>query len=75
MSKNKVITGYVRMELPAGKATPGAKVGQALGQRGVNLMEFCKAFNAASASFFVNWLFSAMLVINSALFTIYILLK
>lgn len=42
----KKITGYVKLQIPAGKATPQPPVGPALGQQGVNIMEFCKAFNA-----------------------------
>ena len=42
----KKITGYVKLQCPAGKATPSPPVGPALGQHGVNLMEFCKQFNA-----------------------------
>jgi len=42
----KKITGYVRLQVPAGKATPSPPIGPALGQRGLNIMEFCKAFNA-----------------------------
>ena len=41
----KKITGYVKLQLPAGKATPSPPVGPALGQHGVNIMEFCKAYN------------------------------
>ena len=44
----KKITGYIKLEIPAGKANPSPPVGPALGQRGVNIMEFCKAFNAAT---------------------------
>ena len=44
----KKIDGYVKLELPAGKANPSPPVGPALGQRGVNIMEFCKQFNAAT---------------------------
>lgn len=44
----KKITGYVKLEIPAGKANPSPPVGPALGQRGLNIMEFCKAFNAAT---------------------------
>ena len=40
------ITGYVKLQIPAGKATPAPPVGPALGQHGVNIMEFCKQFNA-----------------------------
>ena len=42
----KKITGYVKLQLPAGKANPSPPVGPALGQHGINIMEFCKAFNA-----------------------------
>jgi large subunit ribosomal protein L11 len=42
----KEITGYVKLQLPAGKANPSPPVGPALGQHGVNIMEFCKQFNA-----------------------------
>ena len=44
----KKIDGYVKLEIPAGKANPSPPIGPALGQRGVNIMEFCKAFNAAT---------------------------
>jgi large subunit ribosomal protein L11 len=46
----KKITGYVKLQLPAGKANPSPPVGPALGQHGVNIMGFCKEFNAKSAS-------------------------
>ena len=49
MSKKK-ITGYVKMVVPAGKANPAPPIGTALGPRGVNIMEFCKAFNEQSKS-------------------------
>lgn len=42
----KKITGYIKLQIPAGNATPAPPVGPALGQKGVNIMEFCKAFNA-----------------------------
>jgi large subunit ribosomal protein L11 len=45
----KKITGYVKLQVPAGSATPQPPIGPALGQRGLNLMEFCKAFNARTA--------------------------
>jgi large subunit ribosomal protein L11 len=45
----KKITGYIKMQIPAGKANPAPPVGLALGQHGVNIMEFCKAFNAKTA--------------------------
>ena len=44
----KKIDGYIKLQIPAGQANPSPPVGPALGQRGVNIMEFCKAFNAAS---------------------------
>ena len=46
----KKITGYIKLQLPAGKANPSRPVGPALGQHGVNIMAFCKDFNAKSAS-------------------------
>ena len=42
----KKITGYINLQVPAGEAKPAPPIGPALGQRGVNIMEFCKAFNA-----------------------------
>jgi len=42
----KKVTGYVKLQIPAGKANPSPPVGPALGQHGVNIMEFCKSFNA-----------------------------
>lgn len=44
----KKIDGYVKLEIPAGQANPSPPVGPALGQAGLNIMEFCKAFNAAT---------------------------
>jgi large subunit ribosomal protein L11 len=44
----KKIDGYIRLQVPAGQANPSPPIGPALGQRGVNIMEFCKAFNAAT---------------------------
>ena len=44
----KKISGYVKLEIPAGQANPSPPVGPALGARGLNIMEFCKAFNAAT---------------------------
>jgi len=46
----KKVTGYVKLQLPAGKANPSPPVGPALGQHGVNIMGFCKEFNAKTAS-------------------------
>ena len=45
----KKITGYLKLQVPAGSATPSPPIGPALGQRGINIMEFCKAFNAKTA--------------------------
>ncbi len=42
----KKITGFIKLQIPGGKANPSPPVGPALGQKGVNIMEFCKAFNA-----------------------------
>jgi len=44
----KKIVGYIKLQIPAGKDNPSPPVGPALGQRGLNIMEFCKAFNAAT---------------------------
>jgi len=46
----KKIVGYIKLQVPAAKATPSPPIGPALGQRGLNIMEFCKAFNAQTAS-------------------------
>jgi large subunit ribosomal protein L11 len=45
----KKATGFIKLQLPAGKANPAPPVGPALGQHGVNIMEFCKAYNAQTA--------------------------
>ena len=45
----KKITGYIKLQVPAGAANPSPPIGPALGQRGLNIMEFCKAFNAQTA--------------------------
>ncbi len=45
----KKIQGYIKLQIPAGKATPAPPVGPALGQQGVNIMDFCKAFNGRTA--------------------------
>lgn len=44
----KKVEAYIKLQIPAGKANPSPPVGPALGQRGLNIMEFCKAFNAAT---------------------------
>lgn len=46
----KEIAGYIKLQIPAGQANPSPPVGPALGQRGLNIMEFCKAFNAKTQS-------------------------
>ena len=46
----KKIVGFVKLQVPAGKANPSPPIGPALGQRGLNIMEFCKAFNAQTQS-------------------------
>ncbi|MDX9741998.1 MAG: 50S ribosomal protein L11 [Gammaproteobacteria bacterium] len=46
----KKVEAYIKLQIPAGKANPSPPVGPALGQRGVNIMEFCKAFNAQTQS-------------------------
>lgn len=45
----KKITGFIKLQIPAGKANPSPPVGPALGQKGVNIMEFCKQFNARTS--------------------------
>lgn len=45
----KKIVGYIKLQIPAGKATPSPPVGPALGQHGLNIMDFCKAFNARTS--------------------------
>src|SRR3954464_3305621 len=45
----KKVTGFLKLQVPAGAANPSPPIGPALGQRGLNIMEFCKAFNAQSA--------------------------
>ena len=46
----KKIVGFIKLQVPAGKANPAPPIGPALGQRGLNIMEFCKAFNAQTQS-------------------------
>ncbi len=46
----KKIDGYIKLQVPAGQANPSPPIGPALGQRGVNIMEFCKTFNAQTQS-------------------------
>lgn len=46
----KKVVGYIKLQVPAGKANPSPPIGPALGQKGLNIMEFCKAFNAQTQS-------------------------
>lgn len=50
MAPRKKVTGLIKLQIPAGQANPAPPVGPALGQHGVNIMEFCKAYNAATES-------------------------
>ncbi|WP_099333097.1 50S ribosomal protein L11 [Actinomyces minihominis] len=50
MAPKKKVTGLIKLQIPAGQANPAPPVGPALGQHGVNIMEFCKAYNAATES-------------------------
>ena len=50
MPPKKKVTGYIKLQIQAGAATPAPPIGPALGQHGVNIMEFCKAYNAATES-------------------------
>jgi large subunit ribosomal protein L11 len=50
----KKVVGYIKLQVPAGKANPSPPIGPALGQRGLNIMEFCKAFNAQTQSYDVG---------------------
>jgi large subunit ribosomal protein L11 len=47
----KKIVGFIKLQVPAGKANPSPPIGPALGQRGLNIMEFCKAFNAQTQGY------------------------
>lgn len=50
----KKIVGFIKLQVPAGKANPSPPIGPALGQRGLNIMEFCKAFNAQTQNYDVG---------------------
>ena len=50
MAPKKKVAGYIKLQIPAGGATPAPPIGPALGQHGVNIMDFCKAYNAATES-------------------------
>jgi large subunit ribosomal protein L11 len=51
MSKSKEILGLIKLQVPMGKANPAPPIGPALGQKGLNIMEFCKQFNALKLDF------------------------
>jgi large subunit ribosomal protein L11 len=51
---NKAIVGFIKLQIPAGKANPAPPIGPALGQKGLNIMEFCKSFNDRTKSFEVG---------------------
>ena len=51
MAKKKEVSGYVKLQIKGGQANPAPPVGPALGQRGINIMEFCKAFNEKTKNF------------------------
>ena len=51
----KKVVGYIKLQVKAGQANPSPPVGPALGQRGLNIMEFCKAFNAATQKLEPGW--------------------
>ena len=51
MSKNKEAVGFIKLQVPVGKANPAPPIGPALGQKGLNIMEFCKEFNAKKFDF------------------------
>lgn len=59
----KKIVGYIKLQIPACKANPSPPIGPALGQRGVNIMEFCKAFNAATQGMEVGLLTSVVITV------------
>ena len=61
----KKIDGYIKLNIPAGAANPSPPVGPALGQRGVNIMEFCKAFNASTDSLEKNMPIPVVLTVFS----------
>lgn len=61
----KKIEAYVKLQVPAGKANPSPPIGPALGQRGVNIMEFCKQFNAATQSLEVGLTIPVVITVYS----------
>ena len=61
----KKIVGYIKLQIKAGQANPSPPIGPALGQRGVNIMEFCKAFNAKTASLEVGLLVPVVITVFS----------
>ena len=61
----KKIVGYIKLQIKAGQANPSPPIGPALGQRGVNIMEFCKAFNAKTSSLEVGLLVPVVITVFS----------
>lgn len=61
----KKIQAYIKLQIPAGKANPSPPVGPALGQRGVNIMEFCKAFNAQTQNMEQGLVFPVVITVYS----------
>ena len=59
----KKIVGYIKLQIPAGKANPSPPVGPALGQRGINIMDFCKAFNAQTQSQNLDFFYLQLLLL------------
>ena len=65
----KKIEGYVKLQVPAGQANPAPPIGPALGQRGVNIMEFCKQFNAQTKELHQGMPIPVTIISNCALAT------
>lgn len=65
MAVAKRVVGVIKLQIPAGKANPSPPIGPALGQRGLNIMEFCKAFNAATQSMEVGLLIPVLITAYS----------
>lgn len=61
----KKIVGYIKLQIKAGQANPSPPIGPALGQRGVNIMEFCKAFNAKTSTLEVGLLVPVVITVFS----------
>ncbi len=61
----KKVVGYIKLQVPAGKANPSPPIGPALGQRGLNIMEFCKAFNAKTQTMEVGLVIPVVITVFS----------